>query len=337
MLAPFIKSLFARPRRHAAELQRRAHAAFEQGRFADARDLTGQALECSPRDAQLVAQLGWCGMRLGEREEARRLALAALAIDEDELSAHMLLGEIELPGEYYLSLLERIHGLLEPHTYVEVGVAEGKSLRLVRPRTAAIGVDPAPKIDFALPANARLFRETSDEFFVRHDLRAELGGKPVELAFIDGMHLFEYALRDFINLERHCAPSAAILIHDCYPLDASTSARERRTQFWAGDVWRIVVALRKYRPDLSVHTLDSAPSGLGLVTGLDPASSVLADRYEEIVAELMAVDYAAIAHSKAQVLNLTPADWAGVSGMLRDARLKRQAAPATRSAARRPD
>jgi len=317
MLAPFIKSLFGRPRRDAAELQRRARAAFEQGRFADARDLTRQALAHSPRDAQLIAQLGWCGLRLGQSEEARRLAHASLAIDEDELSAHMLLGAIELPGEYYLSLLERIHGLLEPRTYVEVGVAEGKSLRLVRPRTAAIGVDPAPKIDVPLPSNARLFRETSDEFFARHDLRAELGGRPVELAFVDGMHLFEFALRDFINLERHCAPGAAILIHDCYPLDAATSARERRTQFWAGDVWRIVVALRKYRPDLAVHTLDSAPSGLGLITGLDPASTVLADRYDQIVAELMALDYAAIAQSKARVLNLTPSDWSGISAMLR--------------------
>ena len=320
MLATFIRGLFAKRQRDTAELRRRAHEAFERGRFDDARDLTRRALQHSPRDAELVAQLGWCVMRLGQREEATRLAHAALAIDEDALSAHMLLGEIELPGENYLSLLERIHGLLEPQTYVEVGVAEGKSLRLVGPRTAAIGVDPAPKIDVALPANARVFRETSDEFFARRDLETELGGKPVELAFIDGMHLFEFALRDFINLERHCAPDAAILIHDCYPLDAPTSARERRTQFWAGDVWRIVVALRKYRPDLTVRTLDSAPSGLGVVTRLDPASSVLADRYDEIVAELMALDYAAIAARKAEWLNLMPAEWAGVSGMLREAR-----------------
>ena len=316
MFESFVRNLFARPRPNHAALRSGALAAFEQGRFADALKLTRRALSLAPADAELTAQLGWCRMRLGELGEARRLAHAALALNEDALPAHMLLAEIELPGEYYLSLLGRIQGLLEPQTYVEVGVAEGKSLRLVRPGTAAIGVDPAPKIDVELPANARVFRETSDDFFARHDVKAELGGKPVELAFIDGMHLFEFALRDFINLERHSAPGGAILIHDCYPLDAPTSARERRTVFWAGDVWRIVAALRKYRPDLKVHTLDSAPSGLGVVTQLDPKSRLLAERYDGIVSEFMALDYAAIAPRKAQLLNLTSSNWANVTGLL---------------------
>ena len=41
-----------------------------------------------------------------------------------------------------------------------------------------------------------LFPQTSDEFFARNDVGAELGGLPVDLAFIDGMHHFEFALRD---------------------------------------------------------------------------------------------------------------------------------------------
>lgn len=320
MFASFIRNLFARPRPDQAALRSGALAAFEQGRFAEALELTQRALSRSPSDPELTAQLAWCRMRLGERGEARRLAHAALALNEDALLAHQLLSEIELPGEFYVSLLARIHGLLQPQTYVEVGVSAGKSLRLVGQGTVAIGVDPAPKIDVELPANARVFRETSDDFFARHDLKAELGGKPVELAFIDGMHLFEFALRDFINLERHSAPGGAILIHDCYPLDAPTSARERRTVFWAGDVWRVIAALRKHRPDLNVHTLDSPPSGLGLITGLDPASRVLAERYDQIVSEFMALDYAAIAPRKAELLNLTSSNWSNVTGLLRGAR-----------------
>ena len=31
-----------------------------------------------------------------------------------------------------------------------------------------------------------------------------------DLAFIDGMHHFEFALRDFANLERHCAPGSTM-------------------------------------------------------------------------------------------------------------------------------
>lgn len=319
MFATFIRNLFARPRPDDATLKSGALAAFEQGRFADALKLTRRALSLAPADAELTAQLGWCRMRLGERSEARRLAHAALALDEGALPAHQLLAEIELPGEFYVSLLERIHGWLLPQTYVEIGVSKGKTLRLARPGTAAIGVDPAPKIDFELPHGTRVFRQTSDDFFARHDVIAELGGKPLELAFIDGMHLFEFALRDFINLERHSAPGGAILIHDCYPLDAPTSARERRTVFWAGDVWRTIAVLRKYRPDLEVHTLDSAPTGLGVVTRLDPKSRLLSERFEEIVSEFMALEYAAIAPRKAELLNLTSSNWTNVTGLLRGA------------------
>ena len=53
-------------------------------------------------------------------------------------------------------------------------------------------------------ADATIYELTSDEFFARYDLSELLGG-PVELAFIDGLHLFEQVLRDFVNLERHSA------------------------------------------------------------------------------------------------------------------------------------
>ena len=48
---------------------------------------------------------------------------------------------------------------------------------------------------------------TSDDFFASHDLAQVLGGRPVDLAYIDGMHQFEFALRDFMNLERYVGPA----------------------------------------------------------------------------------------------------------------------------------
>ena len=35
---------------------------------------------------------------------------------------------------------------------------------------------------------------TSDAFFEQHDLRALLGDRPVDVAYIDGLHLFVYPL-----------------------------------------------------------------------------------------------------------------------------------------------
>ena len=137
----------------------------------------------------------------------------------------------------------------------------------------------------------RIFRQTSDEFFAQHDLTRLFGGLPVDLAFIDGMHHFEYALRDFMNLERFSNAASTILIHDCLPIDETTADRERSTNVWSGDIWRLILLLREWRPDLRVSVVDSGPTGLGLVRGLDPASSVLRDHYDEIVAQYLSLPY----------------------------------------------
>ncbi len=65
-------------------------------------------------------------------------------------------------------------------------------------------------------------------FFARHDLGGLLG-KPISMAFLDGMHHFEYLLRDFINTEKHCSSNSVILLHDCLPTDRHVARRESRT------------------------------------------------------------------------------------------------------------
>ena len=57
---------------------------------------------------------------------------------------------------------------------------------------------------------------TSDEFFAKFDPRDALGSK-IDLAFLDGQHLFEYVLRDFMNTEAVCEENSFILLHDCSP------------------------------------------------------------------------------------------------------------------------
>jgi hypothetical protein len=130
------------------------------------------------------------------------------------------------------------------------------------------------------------------------------------------MHLFEYALRDFINMERVSEPDGIILIHDCCPLDRLSAERERHTGFWSGDIWRLILILRRYRPDLQVQTLALPPTGLGMVRGLDPTSCVLADNYDAIVAEYMAIDYSVLHDDKYGKLNLIPNDWNDIAILL---------------------
>ena len=82
------------------------------------------------------------------------------------------------------------------------------------------------------------------------------------------------------------------------PKDKITSERNRTTRFWTGDVFKIVLILKKYRPDLEIYNSNAKPSGLVCVKNLDSSSSVLSDNYEKIVEEFMNTDYSDIEHNK---------------------------------------
>lgn len=180
------------------------------------------------------------------------------------------------------ALLTGLHRRLRPRTYLEIGVADGSSLRLSS--VPSVGIDPAYAIRKELSAPVRLVRTTGDEYFATTDPKEWLGG-PIELAFIDGMHLFEYALRDFINVEKHCTWSSVVVLDDMLPRNVDEAARERHTSAWAGDVFRVADVLRAYRPDLTVLPVDTSPTGVVVVLGLDPTSTVLHDSYDRILEE----------------------------------------------------
>lgn len=254
--------------------------------------------------------------RAGEVAAARERCEAALALVPESFRGHELLASLNLPGAAYLELLSRIHSHLRPRTYLEIGVADGKSIALARPGTLSVGVDPRPRIGSPLGPRTSICATTSDDYFATHDVSADFGGFPIDLAFIDGMHQFEFALRDFVNVEKHCTPQSTVLIHDCYPLNRLTADRECRTLFWSGDIWRLILILRKYRPELGVNVIATAPTGLGVVRGLDPASKVLSERMHEIVSEYLALDYSVLDADKAGMLALYPNDWERITTLL---------------------
>ncbi|HTT01540.1 MAG TPA: class I SAM-dependent methyltransferase [Steroidobacteraceae bacterium] len=252
---------------------------------------------------------------LGRTRRAAELCQHALT-HCDYGRAYRLLAELELPGADYLRVLSRVHEHVRPATYVEIGVAKGDSLRLLHKDTTAIGIDPQPRLARAPGPRQKVLAKTSDEYFAKHDVIAELGGQRVRMAFIDGMHHFEFALRDFINLEPLCAPDSLIFVHDCYPLDERSATREQHTAFWSGDVWRLIVLLKKHRPDLAIHTIATAPTGLGLITHLDPSSRTLRQNLPALIAEGLSISFDSIAGRKAEALNLFPNAWDRLRGLL---------------------
>lgn len=222
-------------------------------------------------------------VELGDPAQAKASLGRLIDVFPDYPGAHGLLAALAFPGPPYKDVLARLHRFLRPHTYLEIGVEYGATLALATTATIAAGVDPAPLSAEKRPAGARFYEMTSDEFFARESVDTVFDGKPVDVAFIDGMHWFEYALRDFVNVERWAAPSSAIVLHDCLAVTPLAARRERASTFWVGDVWKVLEVLLALRPDLHISVVPTRPSGLVVVRRLDPASRVLSDNLAEIV------------------------------------------------------
>jgi hypothetical protein len=204
----------------------------------------------------------------------------------------------DFTGEHYRTCLARLHQILRPRAYLEIGTFHGDSLKLAR--CATIAVDPQFQLEHRVPGESMpalcLFQMRSDEFFKSYDPRAVLG-RPIDFAFLDGMHLLECLLRDFINTERACHGRSVVALHDCVPVDLHMAGRawgdmKRRAlsahpTWWTGDVWKIFPVFRRYRPDLTVEVLNAPPTGLVLIRGLDPNSHVLADQENQILEQFV--------------------------------------------------
>lgn len=200
-------------------------------------------------------------------------------------------------GMYYSDFLSELSRKRSVKRYLEIGVQRGRLLSKIHAKHA-VGVDPSFAIDTNITANKQtctLVQAGSDEFFREYDCVGLIGGRP-DLAFLDGMHTFEFLLRDFYHTESISSTSTLIGIHDCLPLNAEMALRNESSAllataggafegWWTGDVWKITPILRRYRPDLRIIFVDCAPTGIVFITNLNPSSSVLKDKYHEIVRE----------------------------------------------------
>jgi len=209
----------------------------------------------------------------------------------------------------YLDVLAYLHETRRPRTYLEIGVYQGHSLRVARQDTLCVGVDPQPAWEGGGGSNCHVEVATSDAFFAGSRPQELFEGRPIDMVFIDGEHLFEYALRDFLHAEAMAGPDSLIVLHDCLPQGAAMASRERVTVDWSGDVWKIVLCLLDHRPDLTIAILDVPPAGLCLVDGLDPANETLRREYDALVAEYVPLGFDEWESRLAEVLRRTqPSD-----------------------------
>lgn len=184
--------------------------------------------------------------------------------------------------------LTALHRDLAPRTYVETGVSRGKSLTLSR--VPSVGIDPDFSVVAELQADIHLARTTSDEFFARKDPLSHLPLPVVDLGFIDGMHLSEYALRDYLALERFTMPTSVLTFDDMLPRSVDEAARRRHTKAWTGDVYKAAQALRELCPDVIVIEVDTTPTGVVVVLTPNAARGGVLPGYDDWLDVAMAGD-----------------------------------------------
>ena len=60
------------------------------------------------------------------------------------------------------------------------------------------------------------------------------------------------------------------------------------------DVWKLVPILRRHRPDLRMCLVNAPPTGLVMITGLDPSNVLLRNNYDAILDEFGSLDLGTI-------------------------------------------
>jgi Methyltransferase domain len=217
-------------------------------------------------------------------------------------------------------VLQRLLDRTGAEAYLEIGVSKGRTFFPLRV-ASKVGVEPHRTVPWrrrlrhwARNRRSHVLRMTSDEFFAQAEelLPRLLGGRRPQLAFIDGLHSHEQALRDALSCLELMGGGGIVVMHDCSPPSAAAAlpaaSREEAAAAeapgwdgaWCGDVWKAVVQLRALHPTLSCFVLD-CDYGLGVVYRGRPEAPL--DLSPD---EIVRLDYQDLDADRARLLNLKP-------------------------------
>lgn len=201
------------------------------------------------------------------------------------------------------SELDRFH---DPR-YLEIGIFDGLVFLQVEAKSK-VAVDPEIRIPRVRRLRAAMDRRVevrempSDEYFSSLDPSVTF-----DVVFVDGLHLYEQALRDIENALRHLSDDGVVLVHDCNPTAEAVASRNPEDasrsghRAWCGDVWKAIVHLRATRADLEVSVLDT-DFGIGVVKEGEGGPSL-----DLNPAEIAALEYSDLVANRELFLGLEPA------------------------------
>lgn len=184
------------------------------------------------------------------------------------------------------NFLGAVHEVLKPKVYLEIGVQNGYSLARAHAAELAIGIDPEPLVEGV--GNQVIWEMESDAFFNDFTtvLRASLS-RDIDFGFIDGLHHFEQALRDFNNILAFTHAGSVIVFDDVLPRNQEEADRVQCPGDWTGDVWKVTHVLLRRRPQLQIIEVNTLPTGTLLVYGFSGDDQFMPAEMKTIVAEYM--------------------------------------------------
>jgi SAM-dependent methyltransferase len=250
----------------------------------------------------------------GDETHPAKKCLALWGTGEQAVAQAAFLGlrdkELNAGATTRTTVVQRLINATGAKLYLEIGVEQGINFLQIE-AGAKFAVDP----EFKIPGGTRdfdrhrFFETTSDAFFASPP--PEIVEHGIDIALVDGLHTYEQALRDVENCLRYLAPGGLIVMHDCLPasaVEAAPSLEAARAMpgfknAWTGDVYKAVVHLRAFRPDLFVAVLD-CDHGIGLVQKGNPDSVLAVD-----VDKVRSLSYPELRGAVGHWLNLKPAEW----------------------------
>ncbi|MDB2354074.1 class I SAM-dependent methyltransferase [Candidatus Pelagibacter bacterium] len=144
-----------------------------------------------------------------------------------------------------LDLIQLIIKKNEYKKYLEIGCNQDEVFNKID--IDKIGVDPI---------SGGNFRGTSDEFFLKNTLK-------FDCIFIDGLHVYEQAIKDILNSIKFLNKNGVIILHDCLPKSIEHQRVPRSRYNWNGDVWKAIVEVRTWN-NFDTFTI-LADEGLGII------------------------------------------------------------------------
>ena len=143
-------------------------------------------------------------------------------------------------------ILQEIINFKKFNKYLEIGCDKDENFSKIK-ILKKIGVDPK---------SGGTHRMTSDEFFLLNKVN-------FDLIYIDGLHIYEQAIKDIKNSIKCLSKNGIIILHDCLPKKIWNQIVPQMYGHWNGDVWKAIVEARTWK-EIETFTI-KADHGLGII------------------------------------------------------------------------